>query len=84
MPNPEHGSHSAEKGTEMTVPMPQDINATGSTPTDVAMLKDRHKQIAVNAYFRAERRGFQPGHELDDWLAAEEEIERANRPLPSY
>jgi len=27
------------------------------------------------AYFRAERRGFAPGHELEDWLAAEREVE---------
>jgi Protein of unknown function (DUF2934) len=33
-----------------------------------------HRAIAEAAYFRAERRGFVPGHELDDWLAAETEI----------
>jgi hypothetical protein len=33
-----------------------------------------HSAIAEAAYFRAERRGFVPGHELDDWLAAETEI----------
>jgi hypothetical protein len=32
--------------------------------------------IAVAAYFRAERRGFLPGNELEDWLQAEAEIER--------
>jgi DUF2934 family protein len=30
--------------------------------------------IAEAAYFRAERRGFAPGHETDDWLAAEAEV----------
>jgi hypothetical protein len=30
--------------------------------------------IAENAYYRAERRGFLPGAELDDWLAAEQEV----------
>ena len=30
--------------------------------------------ISVAAYFRAERRNFEPGHELDDWLDAEAEI----------
>ena len=30
--------------------------------------------IAVAAYFRAERRAFAPGGELDDWLAAEREM----------
>jgi hypothetical protein len=31
-------------------------------------------RIATAAYFRAEQRGFQPGHELDDWLIAEREV----------
>ncbi|MDP3267709.1 MAG: DUF2934 domain-containing protein [Legionella sp.] len=31
----------------------------------------RYQRIAVNAYYKAEARGFEPGHELDDWLAAE-------------
>jgi hypothetical protein len=36
----------------------------------------RHLSIQTEAYFLAERRGFQPGHELDDWLAAEESIDQ--------
>ena len=35
-----------------------------------------HAMIADAAYFRAEKRGFVAGHELEDWLAAEEEIEQ--------
>jgi hypothetical protein len=30
--------------------------------------------IEMAAYFRAERRGFAPGHDFEDWLAAEAEI----------
>jgi hypothetical protein len=30
--------------------------------------------IAERAYYRAEKRGFVPGYELEDWLAAEREI----------
>ncbi len=30
--------------------------------------------IAERAYYKAERRGFVPGFELDDWLAAEREV----------
>lgn len=30
--------------------------------------------IAEAAYYRAERRGFEPGFETDDWLAAETEV----------
>ncbi len=32
------------------------------------------KMVAVAAYYRSARRGFEPGHELEDWLAAEDEI----------
>lgn len=38
---------------------------------DAGLDDDRHRRIAERAYRRAERRGFSPGHELDDWLAAE-------------
>jgi len=30
--------------------------------------------VSVNAYYRAEKRGFEPGHEMDDWHEAELEI----------
>jgi hypothetical protein len=30
--------------------------------------------IAEAAYYRAERRGFEPGRETEDWLAAEAEV----------
>jgi hypothetical protein len=33
--------------------------------------------IAEAAYFRAEKRGFAPGHETEDWLAAESEVDAA-------
>jgi hypothetical protein len=35
----------------------------------------REQMIAEAAYYRAERRGFAPGAEMEDWLAAEREIE---------
>lgn len=45
---------------------------------------DHHADIARGAYFRAERRGFVPGHEIEDWLAAEADLlarfMRAGRP----
>jgi hypothetical protein len=43
-------------------------------------LKSRSALIAELAYFRAMGRGFQPGHELDDWLAAEAEVDKRKRP----
>ncbi|MCL6555274.1 MAG: DUF2934 domain-containing protein [Burkholderiales bacterium] len=39
-------------------------------------LEAREAMIREAAYYLAERRGFAPGHELDDWLAAEAAIDR--------
>ncbi len=36
---------------------------------------ERGAAIAAEAYRNAERRGFGPGYELDDWLAAEEAVD---------
>jgi hypothetical protein len=36
-----------------------------------------HLMIQTAAYFLAQDRGFLPGHELNDWLAAEELIGQA-------
>jgi DUF2934 family protein len=43
---------------------------TGQPPAE------RRDLIAKAAYYRAERRAFQAGHELEDWLAAELEIDQ--------
>jgi hypothetical protein len=42
-------------------------------PAPVAVPRDR--QIAEAAYHRAAVRGFAPGHALEDWLAAEREVD---------
>jgi hypothetical protein len=46
---------------------------SGSRPeiSDIA----RRDMIARAAYFRAEQRGFAPGEEVEDWLAAERDVE---------
>jgi hypothetical protein len=33
--------------------------------------QQRHAEIAKFAYYRAEERGFAPGHDIKDWTAAE-------------
>jgi hypothetical protein len=38
--------------------------------------EDRQASIAKAAYFRSESRGFASGHEVEDWLAAEEEVDQ--------
>ena len=37
------------------------------------------EMVAVDAYYRAEKRGFEDGYELEDWLAAEREVGRQRR-----
>ena len=37
--------------------------------------EERQKMIAAAAYYRAEARGFEPGHEHEDWLVAEREVD---------
>ena len=44
-------------------------------PVETPALGERRRRVAEAAYFRAERRGFAPGCELDDWLAAEQELD---------
>ena len=38
--------------------------------------KTRHEMIAEAAYYLAEKRGFAPGKELDDWWEAESWIDQ--------
>ena len=62
----------------------------GGTPRDVPVsrlgtdvrllgtlqpLTSREERIAISAYWRAAQREFAPGNELDDWLAAEREVD---------
>ena len=49
------------------------------TEADVDELRSR---IAEAAFYKAERRGFAPGHEVSDWVEAEREIrQQINRHL---
>ncbi len=40
--------------------------------------EERHRMIREQAYFLAERRGFQEGFALDDWLQAEAMVDAVN------
>ena len=52
----------------------------GATNDLVSNAQCRHQMIAEAAYRLAEQRQFEPGHELEDWLAAERAQEsRRNR-----
>jgi hypothetical protein len=52
-----------------TLPPPSE----GATGIEPEADERRRRRIAERAYRRAEQRGFAPGRELDDWLAAERE-----------
>jgi hypothetical protein len=45
------------------------------SPPLVVSENERREMIAVEAYLRAERRGFEPGHEAEDWSAAEADVD---------
>ena len=36
--------------------------------------EEMRRQIAEAADFRAKQRGFEPGHEIEDWIEAESEV----------
>jgi hypothetical protein len=40
-----------------------------------SQMEERIREIELAAYRKAERRGFTPGHEVEDWLEAEREID---------
>lgn len=50
------------------------VNSAPGVSGDTIFLPDRDARIAELAYYKAESRGFEPGHELEDWLEAEQEF----------
>jgi len=44
---------------------------------------EREEMVRTAAYYRAERRGFAPGYEWEDWLAAEAEVSGLAGPRPA-
>ena len=62
---------------QSTAATPPDLPATGSEANAGSVsAEQRHALIERAAYLPAEGRGFSPGEELDDWLAAEAEVDR--------
>jgi hypothetical protein len=48
---------------------------TSDTGDGSASSDPRHDAIAQAAYYRAERRGFAPGNDIQDWLDAERDLD---------
>ncbi len=61
-----------KRATQASTPEP----AAAPPVTEVEISPEaRRGMIAEAAYLRAERRGFVPGYELEDWIAAESEVD---------
>lgn len=59
------------------VPIPSSEQA----PSATGSITNLEADIAVAAYFKAERRGFESGYDLGDWLEAEREITLRHRAI---
>jgi hypothetical protein len=80
-PSPQPNKSRANSAHQIAQRTQPDIVATTVSRVvrkDVEPLTDeqRRELIAVAAYYWAERRNFQPGHEDEDWRAAEVQIDR--------
>ena len=59
----------------MNTAMTEPFDPLRFCPTPPDEQEERKTMIAEAAYYRAERHGFTPGHELEDWVAAEQEVD---------
>jgi len=68
-----NGANGAAKKTtrKKTVSKPAVVKDDPRATVVPVSLEDEIRQAA---YLMAERRGFEPGHEVDDWFAAEREV----------
>jgi len=58
--------------------IPPEIASTSPIKVLEPVTDEQHRElVAVAAYYLAERRNFEPGHEAEDWLAAELQVRRA-------
>jgi hypothetical protein len=59
-----------------------DSNARDSNMRVERSPEEMRRLIEEAAYYRAKQRGFEPGHELEDWIQAESEVmRRIDRPV---
>ncbi len=49
--------------------------STGTPKSSLVSPRERYKMIATMAYYRAEQRDFEPGHDVEDWLDCERIID---------
>lgn len=70
-------SRTAASKPAATAPMPATEAQASNRPAQAPTGEARYRWIAHAAYLRAEKRGFAPGQEVDDWLAAEADFRAA-------
>jgi len=61
-------------GRNNTAAPPHERNVIDIAAAILRSREQMQQAIATAAYLRAEQRGFEPGHELEDWLDAQAEI----------
>ncbi len=80
MAEPRNPNQNSTPAKPSRIRKPKAAKATPEVPPASAELtsitkSDRQAMIATAAYYRAEKRHFAPGSELEDWTAAEAEID---------
>lgn len=66
--------HNQSEGGKMSAVVKKHLDTGTTNAGESTDLSDYNIKIAELAYFKAESRNFEPGHELDDWLEAEQEV----------
>jgi hypothetical protein len=70
-------SSESKQSALTTRPVPATAEAeTSPERSESSEPTQRHALIAEAAFLIAQERGFAPGHELNDWLAAEREVDQ--------
>jgi hypothetical protein len=77
-------SRSAAGGPDAEDTKEKAVEASPAVPElrllgELRPMTTREERIAMSAYWRAASRQFTPGQELDDWLAAEREVDSKDR-----
>jgi hypothetical protein len=76
MSNPTH-TNRTRNGGKITLHKPPTVRKASAAQQSLSE-EQRHAMIAEAAYYMAERRGFESGRELEDWLLAERQLAAAS------
>jgi hypothetical protein len=75
MSNPTH-TNRTRNAEKVTLHKPANVRKASAALRSLTE-EQRRAMIAEAAYYMAERRGLESGHELEDWLLAESQLEAA-------